>query len=97
MPLLVRWPILQLPVPVLDAFTAILAEPAPTVERFAPAASAAHSVLQAPTFDWGTFMGVVYGAVAGALLLRLALACVMSWRLLRKARPYSTGVQLAAP
>lgn len=44
-----------------------------------------------PRFAWPTLLIALYGAAAGALLLRLAIGAVLTWRLWRSARPLHTG------
>jgi hypothetical protein len=98
MPFLMRWTHVTItvaspPAPVHEMLSAesalgdLLRGPLPSelVIRDAADHASRHAV------DWWTVAAAIYGCVAGLLLARLALGCLLTWRLVRAATPIRAG------
>jgi len=97
MPLLMQWTEVTIAVPAtpqqaavsdsLPGAESLLTEAlrGPLSAELAPRGAAAGTTHHA--VDWRTVAVAVYGCVAGLLLMRLALGCLLTWRLVRAATP----------
>ncbi len=94
MPLLMHWTVVNIPVDVLPAplpenpwsAGSPLAESLPPSLPLEPGAPAAVRP-DNNAFNWLAFATAIYAAVAGMLLLRLAVGICLTWRLVRAAKP----------
>jgi beta-lactamase regulating signal transducer with metallopeptidase domain len=96
MPLLMQWTELTITVPAaplapvqdnLPGAESLLAEALRGPLSSEPALRSAADSAAHRTIDWWSVAVAVYGSVATLLLMRLALGCLLTWRLVRAATP----------
>lgn len=61
--------------------------PGPVLQAFEPIAAQPAAVVAAPEFHWADLLPYAYGAGVAVLLLRLLAGLVLTWRLMRGAKP----------
>jgi hypothetical protein len=95
MPLLMQWTELTITVPAaplapvqdnLPGAESLLAEALRGPLSSEPALRSAADSAAHRTIDWWSVAVAVYGSVATLLLMRLALGCLLTWRLVRAAK-----------